>query len=159
MRLSLSAAVLAVLSLAGAACAQTVPADYAALVEPVDRKDIAESQLKARLATNPGDRDAGRDLLLVYQRFGDSDAGLPLGAKLAAEMPDDREILEARMVLATHRINEASLFSKKSAAADLLSLCEGERASQFPMIVSDSPPELPGAQGEYESAVSIASKP
>lgn len=128
MRLSLSAAVLTVLSLAGAACAQTVPADYAALVEPVDRKDVAESPLKARLATNPGDRDAGRELLLVYQRFGDADAGLPLGAKLAAEVPDDREILEARMVLATHRINEASLFSKKSAAADLLSLCEGERA-------------------------------
>ena len=27
------------------------------------------------------------------------------------------------------------------------------------MIVSDSPPELPGAQCEYESAVSIASNP
>lgn len=128
MRLSLSAAALLLLSLAGTASAQTVPADYAALVEPVDRKDAAEAPLKARLAASPDYAEAGRELLLVYQRFGDTEAGLPLGAKLAAVLPDDRQVLEARMVLATHRINEASLFSKKSAAAELLNLCEGERA-------------------------------
>ncbi|AUN29844.1 tetratricopeptide repeat protein [Niveispirillum cyanobacteriorum] len=128
MRLSLSVAALTLLCLTGAGGAQTLPADYATLVEPVDRKDAAEAPLKARLATNPADRDAARDLLLVYQRFGDVEAGLPLGARLAAEVPDDRRVLEARMVLATRRITDASLFAKKSAAADLLTLCEGERA-------------------------------
>src|SRR5690606_24033759 len=34
-----------------------------------------------------------------------------------------------------------------------------ERASQLPMIVSDSPPWLPSTHIEYESAVSIALKP
>jgi hypothetical protein len=36
---------------------------------------------------------------------------------------------------------------------------DGFFASQRPMIVSDSPPLLPGTHVEYESAVSIASKP
>ncbi|MFV3129179.1 tetratricopeptide repeat protein [Niveispirillum sp. KHB5.9] len=121
------AATLVLLASAGVANAQTVPADYAALVEPDDRQEVAAKPLKDRLAADPGDKAAARDLLLVYQRFGDFEAGLPLGAKLAAETPDDRAVLEARMVLATRRIDDASLFSKKSAAADLLSLCEGER--------------------------------
>lgn len=127
MRLSLSAAALTLFCLTGAGGAQTLPADYASLVEPVDHKEAAEAPLKARLAANPGDRDAALELLLVYQRFGDVESGLPLGDRLAAETPDDQRILEARMALATRRITDASLFSKKSAAADLLSLCEGER--------------------------------
>jgi len=36
---------------------------------------------------------------------------------------------------------------------------DGSRLSQRPMIVSDSPPLLPGAHVEYESAVSMALKP
>lgn len=128
MRLSLSAAAVTLLCLTGSGGAQTLPADYATLVEPADRQETAEAPLKARLAADPGDREAALELLAVYQRFGDAEAGLPLGARLAAEAPDDQQILEARMVLATRRITDASLFAKKSAAADLLSLCEGERA-------------------------------
>lgn len=126
MRLILSAA-LSLLALAGPVAAQTVARDYAALVEPDDREETAARPLKERLAADPADRAAARELLLVYQRFGNVEAGLPLGARLAAEMPDDKDVLEARMVLATRRIDDASLFSKKSAAGDLLSLCEGER--------------------------------
>lgn len=126
MRLILSAA-LSLLALAGPVAAQTVARDYTALVEPDDREETAARPLKERLAADPTDRAAARELLLVYQRFGNVEAGLPLGARLAAEMPDDKDVLEARMVLATRRIDDASLFSKKSAAGDLLSLCEGER--------------------------------
>lgn len=126
MRLILSAA-LSLLALAGPALAQTAPRDYAALVEPDDREQAAAKPLQERLAADPADRAAARDLLLVYRRFGNVEAGLPLGARLAAETPDDREVLEARMVLATRRIDDASLFSKKAAAGDLLALCEGER--------------------------------
>ena len=35
----------------------------------------------------------------------------------------------------------------------------GREDSQFPMTVSDSPPELPGAQYEYPSAVSTRFPP
>lgn len=126
MRLILSAA-LSLLALAGPASAQTAPRDYAALTEPDDREEVAAKPLQQRLAADPADRAAARDLLLVYQRFGNIEAGIPLGARLAAEIPDDQEVLEARMVLATRRIDDASLFSKKSAAGELLALCEGER--------------------------------
>ncbi len=123
----LSAAALSLLALAGSAMAQVTPSDYAALVEPDDREESAAGPLKERLAADPADWAAARDLLLVYERFGDFEVGLPLGARLGAEMPDDRKVLEARMVLATRRIDDASLFSKKSAATELLSLCEAER--------------------------------
>lgn len=128
MRLILPAAALVLLAFAAPVAAQTGARDYEALVEPDDREESAVRPLKERLAADPNDRTAARDLLLAYRRFGNVEAGLPLGARLAAEMPDDRAVLEARMVLATRRIDNASLFSKKSAAGDLLSLCEGERA-------------------------------
>lgn len=130
MRLMLSAAALSLLALAGSVAAQIPVPDYAALLEPDDREEAAVKPLKERLAADPGDKAAARDLLMVYQRFGDFEAGLPLAAGLAAERPGDREVLEARIVLATRRIDEASLFSKKSAATDLLSLCEAESARE-----------------------------
>ncbi|OYQ33479.1 hypothetical protein CHU95_13845 [Niveispirillum lacus] len=127
MRLIAHVAMLSLLVLAGPAIAQTAVRDYAALVEPDDREEVAATPLKDRLAANPGDLNAARELLRVYQRYGNIEAGQSLGARLAAELPGDRDVLEARMVLATRRIDAASLFSKKAAAGELLTLCEGER--------------------------------
>lgn len=107
--------------------AAQVPPDYASLAEPDDREEVAVRPLLDRLAANPNDQEASRQLLRVYQRYGNVDKGLPLAARLAAAQPDDREVLEARIVLATRRIDNASLFGKKSAAEELLSLCEAER--------------------------------
>lgn len=104
-----------------------VPADYAGLVEPDDREAVAAKPLQDRLAANPDDTDAAKALLQVYRRFGNYEAGTPLGAKLATQAPDDADIFEARLTLASRRIDDSSLFSKKSAAESLLSLCDGER--------------------------------
>lgn len=101
---------------------------YAGLIEPDDREAVAAKPLQDRLATQPADRAAARELLQVYRRFGDYEAGEALGARLAAETPDDGEIFEARLALASRRIDDSSLFSKKSAAESLLALCNGERA-------------------------------
>lgn len=128
MRLMLSAAALALLALTGAVAAQPIPPDYAALAEPDDREEAVTQPLKARLAADPGDRAAALDLLAAYRRFGNFEAGLPLAVKLAADAPGDDAVLEARIVLLTRRIDDASLFAKKGAAGELLSLCEGERA-------------------------------
>lgn len=128
MRLPLPAATLLLLCALGTAHAQTSPSDYAALVEPDDREVTAVAPLKARMAADPTDSAAARELLFVYQRYGDAEAGLPLGMKLAADHPDDVQVLKARLVLTTKKVSDASLFSVTSALDELLSLCERERA-------------------------------
>lgn len=127
MRRILPALAFLLIGAAMPAAAQMLP-DYASLAEPDDREEVAAKPLQDRLAANPEDREAAMQLLQIYQRYGDFEKGLPLGARLAAAQADDREVLEARIVLATRRIDDASLFGKKSAAEELLSLCEGERA-------------------------------
>lgn len=128
MRRVFPVALLSLLVLAGSAISQPVPADYATLVEPDDREAVVIKPMQEKLAANPDDQATARALLLAYKQYGDFESGLPLGERLGATNPDDDAIFEARMLLAKRRIDEASLFGKKSAAADLLAMCEGERA-------------------------------
>src|SRR6185295_10239696 len=65
----------------------------------------------------------------------------------------------AAMLFAERPLPSAPGAAPTLVMSTIRSRCAGERFSQLPMMVSDSPPWLPGTQREYTSAVSMALRP